>query len=39
MHTMHMAQDVADVRVGFCFGDPHALVRGVACMWNVHSRS
>jgi putative NIF3 family GTP cyclohydrolase 1 type 2 len=25
--------------LGFHFGDPRAPVRGVACMWNIHTRS
>lgn len=25
--------------LGFLYGDPDAAVKGVACMWNIHSRS
>jgi putative NIF3 family GTP cyclohydrolase 1 type 2 len=28
-----------DDELGFVFGDPAAPVRGVACMWNVHTGS
>ena len=28
-----------DDELGFVFGDPATPVRGVACMWNVHTRS
>jgi putative NIF3 family GTP cyclohydrolase 1 type 2 len=31
--------DVPGDELGFIFGDAQAIVRGVACMWNVHSRS
>jgi putative NIF3 family GTP cyclohydrolase 1 type 2 len=28
-----------DDELGFVFGDPGTRVRGVACMWNIHTRS
>jgi putative NIF3 family GTP cyclohydrolase 1 type 2 len=33
------ALGLPDDELGFVFGDPAAPVRGVACMWNVHTRS
>jgi putative NIF3 family GTP cyclohydrolase 1 type 2 len=28
-----------DDELGFIYGDPETIVRGVACMWNAHTRS
>jgi len=34
-----IASGIPGDELGFIFGDPSTVIRGIACMWNVHSRS